>query len=41
MGNTPWVAMPARHRLRTRWHSVLAVTLLVGAVGGLVVGTVA
>ena len=39
--NTTGVGMVARHRLRTRWRSVLALTLLVGVVGGLVLGTVA
>ena len=41
MPNTTGVWMVARHRLRSRWRSVLAVTLLVGVVGGLVLGTVA
>ena len=41
MRNTTGVGMVARHRLRSRWRSVLAVTLLVGVVGGLVLGTVA
>lgn len=41
VGNTTGVGMVARHRLRSRWRSVLGVTLLVGVVGGLVLGTVA
>lgn len=41
MRNATGVGMVARHRLRSRWRSVLALTLVVGAIGGVVLGTVA